>query len=329
MDFFFGACVCQLALARCAERCVLWQALPEPELDAESRAAFDTAYNNIRAFHEAQRAADVEVETMPGVRCRRITRPIGALALRRVWCTLSTCSLAAQPAVPGETGWDKAEPSQIKVHLTHGAQVFWPPSQKCTQNACLYSNSGGFLVRRAGAVGLYVPGGTAVLPSTTLMLAVPAALAGCQTVVMATPPRPDGTVTPEVAYCARKAGVTHVLKAGGAQAVAALAWGTATCPKVCLTSAAYRNLPRHGITLGGPSEACGALCVCPRPAACTPGVALAWGHCHLLQGDLCVRGMQGCSCFLSTSLSIACLRLQPVHAPLSMPRLSGVRQAWL
>lgn len=81
-------------------------------------------------------------------------------------------------------------------------------------------------------MGLYVPGGTAVLPSTTLMLAVPAQLAGCTTVVMATPPRPDGSVTPEVLYCARRAGVTHVLKAGGAQAVAALAWGTATCPKV-------------------------------------------------------------------------------------------------
>lgn len=61
---------------------VCLQALPEPELDAESRAAFDTAYDNIRAFHEAQRAADVEVETMPGVHCRRVTRPIGVLHLR-------------------------------------------------------------------------------------------------------------------------------------------------------------------------------------------------------------------------------------------------------
>ena len=91
-----------------------------------------------------------------------------------------------------------------------------------------------------------MPGGTAVLPSTTLMLAVPAALAGCRTVVMATPPRPDGAVTPEVAYCARKAGVTHVLKAGGAQAVAALAWGTATCPKVPRASeACQESLARH------------------------------------------------------------------------------------
>ena len=53
------------------------QALPEPRLDTESAAAFDTAYDNIRAFHAAQRAEDVEVETMPGVRCRRVTRPIG------------------------------------------------------------------------------------------------------------------------------------------------------------------------------------------------------------------------------------------------------------
>jgi hypothetical protein len=51
-------------------------------------------------------------------------------------------------------------------------------------------------------------------------------------VVLATPPRPDGSVTPEVLYCAKKAGVTHLLKAGGAQAVAAMGWGTQTCPKV-------------------------------------------------------------------------------------------------
>lgn len=54
------------------------QKLPEAELDAESRAAFDTAFNNIRAFHAAQQSPPLEVETMPGVRCRRVTRPIGA-----------------------------------------------------------------------------------------------------------------------------------------------------------------------------------------------------------------------------------------------------------
>lgn len=81
-------------------------------------------------------------------------------------------------------------------------------------------------------VGLYVPGGTAVLPSTAYMLATPAALAGCKEIVLATPPRADGSICPEVIYAAKRAGATKILKAGGAQAVAALAYGTATCPKV-------------------------------------------------------------------------------------------------
>lgn len=77
-----------------------------------------------------------------------------------------------------------------------------------------------------------MPGGSAVLPSTALMLAVPAQIAGCRTVVLATPPRADGSVCPEVVYVAKRAGVTHLLLAGGAQAVAAMAYGTATVPKV-------------------------------------------------------------------------------------------------
>jgi histidinol dehydrogenase len=139
--------------------CLPIDAFPTPTLDPEVAAAFDTARSNIEAFHAAQAPADLAVETMPGVVCRRVTRPINA-------------------------------------------------------------------------VGLYVPGGTAVLPSSTLMLAVPARLAGCGTVVMATPPRADGSISPEVLYCARAAGVTHILRAGGAQAVAALAYGTASTPKV-------------------------------------------------------------------------------------------------
>lgn len=81
-------------------------------------------------------------------------------------------------------------------------------------------------------VGLYVPGGTAVLPSTTLMLGIPAKVAGCSEIVIATPPRPDGSVVPEVMYVAHKVGATHIVLAGGAQAVAAMAYGTETVPKV-------------------------------------------------------------------------------------------------
>lgn len=82
------------------------------------------------------------------------------------------------------------------------------------------------------SVGLYVPGGTAVLPSSVLMLGIPAQIAGCEQVVIATPPRKDGSIAPEVLYCASKCGIKHILRAGGAQAVAALAYGTKTIPKV-------------------------------------------------------------------------------------------------
>jgi len=82
------------------------------------------------------------------------------------------------------------------------------------------------------AVGLYVPAGTAPLPSTALMLAIPARIAGCPMRVMCTPPRPDGTADPAVLTAARLCGVDQVFKLGGAQAVAAMAYGTATVPKV-------------------------------------------------------------------------------------------------
>ena len=81
-------------------------------------------------------------------------------------------------------------------------------------------------------VGLYVPGGTAVLPSTALMLGVPAMVAGCQKIVLASPPRSDGSVTPEIVYVAHKVGAESIVLAGGAQAVAAMAYGTESVSKV-------------------------------------------------------------------------------------------------
>uniref|UniRef100_A0A8H7N7R9 histidinol dehydrogenase n=1 Tax=Bionectria ochroleuca TaxID=29856 RepID=A0A8H7N7R9_BIOOC len=81
-------------------------------------------------------------------------------------------------------------------------------------------------------VGLYIPGGTAVLPSTALMLGVPAMVAGCKKVVFASPPRSDGRVTPEIVYVAHKVGAESIVLAGGAQAVAAMAYGTESVTKV-------------------------------------------------------------------------------------------------
>lgn len=82
------------------------------------------------------------------------------------------------------------------------------------------------------AVGLYVPAGTAPLPSAAIMLAVPAAIAGCPTRILCTPPRPDGTADPAVLVAASRAGVTDIFKIGGAQAIAAMAYGTESVPKV-------------------------------------------------------------------------------------------------
>jgi len=81
-------------------------------------------------------------------------------------------------------------------------------------------------------VGLYIPGGTAVLPSTFLMLGIPAVLAGCKEIVVCSPPQKDGKTNCYLAYCAVLLGIEKIYMAGGAQAVAAMAFGTETVPKV-------------------------------------------------------------------------------------------------
>ncbi|MEX0773807.1 MAG: histidinol dehydrogenase [Balneolales bacterium] len=131
----------------------------EIPIQVEIAEALDTAYANIYRFHKAQLPKNIYVETMPGVVCSRVARPIER-------------------------------------------------------------------------VGLYVPGGTAVLPSSLLMLGIPAKIAGCKEIVVTTPPRIDGTVAPEIEYIASLIGATCIVKAGGAQAVAALAYGTGSIPKV-------------------------------------------------------------------------------------------------
>ncbi|MBQ2736100.1 MAG: histidinol dehydrogenase [Clostridia bacterium] len=81
-------------------------------------------------------------------------------------------------------------------------------------------------------VGLYVPGGTAAYPSTVLMDSIPAKIAGCEEIVMVTPPMKDGRVNPVILAAAKIAGVDRIFKVGGAQAIAALAYGTESIPKV-------------------------------------------------------------------------------------------------
>ena len=116
-------------------------------------------------------------------------------------------------------------------------------------------------------VGIYIPGGTAPLFSTVLMLGVPAKLAGCKEVILCTPPRKDGTVDPAILYAAGLVGIEQIYTIGGAQAIAAMAYGTATVPKVFkifgpgnqYVTAAKQLIQQQGVAIdmpAGPSEVC-------------------------------------------------------------------------
>jgi len=114
-------------------------------------------------------------------------------------------------------------------------------------------------------VGLYIPGGTAPLFSTVLMLALPAKIAGCREIIVCTPPNSEGKVHPAILYAAKVAGVTKVFRIGGVQAIAAMAYGTSSVPKVYkifgpgnqYVTAAKQIVSLHDVAIdmpAGPSE---------------------------------------------------------------------------
>lgn len=116
-------------------------------------------------------------------------------------------------------------------------------------------------------VGLYIPGGTAPLFSTVLMLATPAKIAGCKEIVLCTPPNREGKVNPAILMAARVAGVSKIFKAGGVQAIGAMAYGTESVPKVYkifgpgnqFVMAAKQQVSLHDAAIdmpAGPSEVC-------------------------------------------------------------------------
>jgi histidinol dehydrogenase len=116
-------------------------------------------------------------------------------------------------------------------------------------------------------VGLYIPGGTAPLFSTVLMLATPAKIAGCREIVLCTPPNREGKVNPAILAAARIAGVSRIFKAGGVQAIGAMAYGTESVPKVFkifgpgnqYVMAAKQQVSLHDVAIdmpAGPSEVC-------------------------------------------------------------------------
>lgn len=155
-----------------------------------------------------------------------------ALALQFDHVALSTLTVSEQEVEAAASKIDASlkqaiEQAKQNIETFHAAQRFTGkkietmPGVTCWQKAMPIEK-----------VGLYVPGGTAPLFSTVLMLAVPAKIAGCGEIVLCTPPDKEGNVHPAILFAARLAGVDHIYKVGGAQAIAAMAYGTESVPKV-------------------------------------------------------------------------------------------------
>ena len=203
-------------------RILTWSSLDEPA----RRSALARPSQERRA-DLAQAAAEIVAAV----------REEGDAALRRFGERFDGVRLEALAVAPGEFAAARAQLSGAhrqaleraieNVRVFHAAQRLEPlslevmPGVRCER-----------LVRPIDAVGLYVPAGSAPLPSTVIMLAVPAQLAGCPRRVLCTPPTRSGAAHPAVLVAAELCGIDTVFKIGGAQAIAALAYGTASVPKV-------------------------------------------------------------------------------------------------
>ena len=133
-----------------------------------------------------------------------------------------------------DAAFQKVEPAFIAV-LQQAAENIRAFHQRQVRNSFVITGDDivtGQKITPIAKVGLYVPGGTAAYPSTVLMDAIPAKIAGCKEICITTPALPDGSINPVILAAAKIAGVDRIFKTGGAQAVAALAYGTQSVPKV-------------------------------------------------------------------------------------------------
>ncbi len=134
-----------------------------------------------------------------------------------------------------EEAINSVEPKFLEI-LENAAKNIRKFHEKQVRNSFIINDETGIVIGQkiipVDRAGLYVPGGTAAYPSTVLMDSIPAKIAGCKEVVMVTPPQSNGTVNPVILAAAKIAGIDKIFKVGGAQAVAALAYGTESIPKV-------------------------------------------------------------------------------------------------
>lgn len=145
---------------------------------------------------------------------------------------LSTLEVSAEEI---EEAFNSVEPKFVEI-IRKAAENVREFHSRQVRNSFILNEKDGVVIGQKvlpiEKVGLYVPGGTAAYPSTVLMDSIPAKIAGCREIVMVTPPNAEGKVNPVILAAAKIAGVDRIFKLGGAQAVAALAYGTESVPKV-------------------------------------------------------------------------------------------------
>lgn len=199
-----------------------WQRLTAPERrDALQRPT----QKGSEALHERVRAIIATVRRDGDAALAAYTRDLDGVALEQLAVSPAEFAAAEQKlTAPQRTALERAIGNVTRFHEAQQSaplSMETSPGVRCERH-----------FRAIDAVGLYVPAGTAPLPSAAIMLAVPARIAGCPVRVLCTPPQRDGRADPAVLTVARLCGIDQVFKVGGAQAIAAMAYGTASIPKV-------------------------------------------------------------------------------------------------
>ena len=213
--------------ARAADETLPWSRLEWSDLDEGARARALT--------RPVQMVAAATREAVAGVLAD--VRVRGDQALRELTLSFDRVELDAFEVAPAEfAAAEAAVAPALRQAMVEAAQRIEAFHRAGMSAGYAVETAPGVvcerMIRPVPRVGLYVPAGSAPLPSTALMLCIPAALAGCPHVVLCTPPRSDGTADPAVLVAARLAGVHRVFKLGGAQAVAAMAFGSESVPGV-------------------------------------------------------------------------------------------------
>jgi histidinol dehydrogenase len=208
----------------------------------------ETTVNQV--FEDVQKNGDTAI--------KKYTKKFDKVAVKSLKVTQEEISIAVE-AVSRELK-EAIQQAAANIEKFHRAQKTEKVYQETTPGVVCWQEK-----RSIEKVGLYIPGGTAPLLSTVLMLAIPAKIAGCQEIILCSPPNFEGKIANEILYTANLCGVTNIFRVGGIQAISGLTFGTATIPKVYkifgpgnqFVTVAKQLATKYGVAIdmpAGPSE---------------------------------------------------------------------------